>query len=523
MSKPEPIENNPKDPPVIDIEAMASAMKAKMDEAAKADNDANAQDVALTSSKPLTYFNTKSGPFYAKAKEILQTGDFEAVLSKIETGITTILSLLPSQDDLHESLAPLYYMYGTTLLYSIEESQDTAEASVMAQGGDEAAGDLQIAWENLESARNVLTKLSCDSDNEQERVLDLAQIESRLADLSRHNGHYDQAIQDYESCCESRRGILQGDQVWDRRIADVEYSLGMTSLLLAAEGEKNLLNQEEEQEGGKKNEQTNALLAAMAAAGAAAEPDPNEAEKVNLSPEEISALREKSIRHYVQCARILAGIIATMSGANPTETAAADDSLENHENKKMAATKEASKSSTSASVSVQEQASKALSAIRDRVSKLKPTQSSDDDTVHDLREMMDEIQETIDNCEQDREGLRDVNKMRKKAEDDIKKADGVEGESGRSTTGDANAGTTTIGFGSVTKDGKEATDASSSTPIGFGTATVDSGDAGATTIGFGTASSTVASASAPMLVVKKKKKKAATLDNTQDSKRAKTE
>ena len=147
---------------------------------------------------------------------MMQTGDFEATLSKIETGITTVLSLLPSHDDLHPSLAPLYYMYGTTLLYSIEESQDTAEASVMAQGGDDAAGDLQIAWENLESARNILTKISSDGtsssiEEEEERALDLAQIQSRLADLSRHNGHYDQAIRDYESCCETLRITLQGE------------------------------------------------------------------------------------------------------------------------------------------------------------------------------------------------------------------------------------------------------------------------------------------------------------------------
>lgn len=513
MSKPEPIDTNTveteappatKPAPEIDIEAMAAAMKAKIEQAAKADDDTNAEDVAYVSSKPLTYFHTKTGPFYTKAKKILQTGDFEATLSKIETGITTILSLLPSHDDLHQSLAPLYYMYGTTLLYSIEESKDT-EASVMA-GGDDTAGDLQIAWENLESASNVLTKLTCEGEEEEERVLDLAQIQSRLADLSRHNGHYDLAIRDYESCCESRRSVLKGDKVWDRRIADVEYSLGMTSLLLAAEGEKNLVNQEDEEQ----NAQKNALMAAMTAAGAAAESEPSD--KVNLSPAEITALREKSLRHYVQCARILAGIIATMTGANSSEMAEADGSLENNEHKKIAS-KETS--ADDSSVTVQEQASKALSTIRDRVSNLKPTDALDADTIHDLREMMDEIQETIDNCEKDREGLRDVNKMRKKAEEDIKKADS--GDAFASANGESN-GATTIGFG---LEGKEAA-ASSSTTIGFGSAASASGS---TSIGFGSGTSATTSnpenAAAPMLVVKKKKKKA-TLESS-IAKRAKTE
>ena len=188
MSKPDPSEQAPhseKPSPVIDVTGMAAKMEAA---SAKVDDDMNAADVATVSSNPLTYFNTKTGPFYVKAKQILQTGDFEATLSKIETGITAIVSLLPSPDELHESLGPFYYMYGTTLLYSVEESQDTADTNVMAQqGGEDGAEDLQIARENLESPRNILTKLSYEGAEEEERVLDLAQLHVRLADLSRQN------------------------------------------------------------------------------------------------------------------------------------------------------------------------------------------------------------------------------------------------------------------------------------------------------------------------------------------------
>ena len=502
MSKPDPSEQAPhseKPAPVIDVTEMAAAMAAKMEAAsAKADDDMNAADVATVSSKPLTYFNTKTGPFYVKAKQILQTGNFESTLSKIETGITTILSLLPSPDELHESLGPFYYMYGTTLLYSVEESQDTADTNVMAQqGGEDGAEDLQIAWENLESARNILAKLSYEGAEEEERVLDLAQLHVRLADLSRHNGHYQQAITDYEACNESRRSLLKGDKLWDRRIADVEYSLGMTSLLLAAEGEKNLQN-EENGEKDEKDEGQNALLAAMTSAASG---DTENTKKVNLSPEEIQAFREKSLRHYVQCARILAGVIATKAGADPSIMADADEILENNENKKCAS-KETS-TINGDSKTVQEHASTALSTIRDRVSGLKPTDDANINSIHDLREMLDEIQETIDNCEQDRVGLRDVNEMRKKAEDDIKKADTADAFAASNKDKSSN-GTTTIGFG-----GSSASAASSA--------------AATTTIGFGAGSAGQAEkvAAAPMMVTKKKKKKV-TLENS-SSKRAKTE
>ena len=454
--------------------------------------EATSADVALVASEPLTYFNTKNGPFYTKAKEILQTDDFEAALSMIETGLTTILSMLPGQDN-HEALGPLYYMYGTTLLYSVEESQDTAEASVMAQGAEQTAGDLEIAWENLETARSILTKLKCEGAEDEERVLDLAQIHCRLADLSRHNGHYEQAIQDYESCCEGRRNQLKGIKVWDRRIADVEYSLGMTCLLFAAEGEKNLMDKEDKEDD--KDAHQNATIAAMAANTGASAP---EHEKVVLSLEQITVSRGKSIRHYVQCARILAGIIACKSNADPIKMSAADESLENNQNKKCSAEEATSSDNTS----VQEKASNALNTIRSRISKLKPGNPEDAGVIHDLTEMLDEIQETVDNCETDREGLRDVNKMRKKAEDDIKKADAMGAALASTDEALAEASTTTIGIGD------------------------DYTSIGVTSIGFGAVSATTGQedrkkSTAPMMVVKKKKKTATLQKN--DCKRAKTE
>lgn len=451
-----------------------------------------AKHISEISSKDLTYFNTKNGTFYTKAKEILQTDDFEAAMTIVATGLTTLESMLQGQDN-HESLAPLYYLYGTTLLYSIEESQDSAEASVMAQGAEQSAEDLEIAWENLESARNIISTMSCEGSEEEERILDLAQIHLRLADLSRINGHYEQAISDYESCCDSRRSVLTGDKVWDRKIADVEYQLGMTSVELAAQAEKNLMNKE----GG--DGKTNPAIAAMAAASGMELPD--ESQKVDLSASEINALREKAIRHYVQCARIFAGIIALKSGEDPDKISEADESLENNENKKMAA----SEAKAASSSNVQEIASKALKNIRDRVSNVKASSEDDKLDIEDFSDILDVIQETIDACETDREGLRDVVEMRKKVEEEINKDDA--NPFGQSS---ADEGTTTIGFG--TSDSKPTAAASSATTIGFGGATSN--------IGFGS-SSEAAKTVTPMMVVKKKKK-APTLEKV-EAKKARAE
>ena len=154
----------------------------------------------------LSYESTKQNPSYTEAKELLQVGDFEAALATIEGEISTTISLLSSlitssssssssntkdlyssNVDLHEALAPLYYLYGTTLLYSVEESQNPEESVMMNTsttstnnhendddnndgdnqdeiGGavstnEEITSDLQIAWENLETARSIIVRL----------------------------------------------------------------------------------------------------------------------------------------------------------------------------------------------------------------------------------------------------------------------------------------------------------------------------------------------------------------------------
>ena len=59
--------------------------------------------------------------------------------------------------------------------------------------------------------------------------------------------------------------------------------------------------------------------------------------------------------------------------------------------------------------------SKHLSNIWHRVATLKPPELTDKSEVHDLKEMLDEIQEKIDNAVTDAKGLRKVGLTRKRS------------------------------------------------------------------------------------------------------------
>ncbi|EJK61074.1 hypothetical protein THAOC_18490 [Thalassiosira oceanica] len=204
--------------------------------------------------------------------------------------------------ELHESLGPLYYLYGTTLLYSVEESDAMMAAGAPAvgaqrrpDGGEEGepeegeggepssepadvevgqeeegegeaeapadpAEDLQIAWENLETARNILSRLvatfrggeeegsetksgkSCGDEKADDEVsalavnggapytpderssllLDLAQVHTRLGDLQRSNSAMLPCVADYAAALTLRTEVL-GE--YDRRVADSHFSL----------------------------------------------------------------------------------------------------------------------------------------------------------------------------------------------------------------------------------------------------------------------------------------------------------
>jgi hypothetical protein len=134
--------------------------------------------------------------------------------------------------------------------------------------------------------------------------------------------------------------------------------------------------------------------------------------------------------------------------------------------------------------------SQTLRDWRENVANLSPSDAGDL-TVEDLRQLLDEIQETVDEAERSQDAVRQASQMRVQAQ---KAADGEGGELG------ADGSTTTIGFGKPTLSGEVP-------PV---------------------ATTTQATAQAkPMMVIKKKKKKRDEDEDSKpaavESKRAKTE
>jgi hypothetical protein len=161
---------------------------------------------------------------YLLAKQLLNEGKFEDALEILEQELETTKSMLATSSsssssssflghkqktqnnnnnimntDVHPALAPLHYLYGTTLLYSLEEAKDdngqdmaTMTTAILPQDVDDNdpsnsvsnhnnnnpcahlpessspflaepatvvsddAEDMEIAWENFEVARHII-------------------------------------------------------------------------------------------------------------------------------------------------------------------------------------------------------------------------------------------------------------------------------------------------------------------------------------------------------------------------------
>ena len=114
------------------------------------DVDNDAVILSTLTIKAPSYAQTKESATHSRIKSLLSSGEFESALSLAEKGIGLVLSKA-NGNELHESLAPLYYLYGTTLLYSVEEGTagDSMSSVMTARGesgpGQEGAEDLEIA------------------------------------------------------------------------------------------------------------------------------------------------------------------------------------------------------------------------------------------------------------------------------------------------------------------------------------------------------------------------------------------
>lgn len=449
-----------------------------------------------------TYQSVESGDVYLLAKRHLNKGEFEEAMSVIEEGIRDTQELLkkitnsPDGDfTLHESMAPFHYLYGTTLLYSIEETDQemtTAGSAVSTAvvSGDQAAlpgvaaaaeqeqdedgegvqtaEDMQIAWENLETARQIMEKMF-DSNENNEMVekleLDLAQIYLREGDLQRINGRYEASISDYQSCLRLRKkSKFLG--TFDRKIADVHYNLGLVYITLASKDEGT--GDDDEGDASKK-------------------PASAQDEKVKEAKREMA--RNKGVYHYLECSKCFCGQIASICNADAQsviDVAAGDEDAKAKSSPVYKTTGEEDEEMELPNV-----ASSKLQMMRKRAAEL--VSSSDLSgvqqlDVEDLLQLLEEIQETVDEAENSTKGVQEVTNM-KAAVAALAAADGEPGESKAE-----DGSTTTIGFGNAAA----ASASGATTTTGFG----NTASAGVVT------SAAPAAPSRPMMVVKKKKRPA---------------
>eukprot|EP00584_Thalassiosira_punctigera_P009204 CAMPEP_0172533800 /NCGR_PEP_ID=MMETSP1067-20121228/6380_1 /TAXON_ID=265564 ORGANISM="Thalassiosira punctigera, Strain Tpunct2005C2" /NCGR_SAMPLE_ID=MMETSP1067 /ASSEMBLY_ACC=CAM_ASM_000444 /LENGTH=575 /DNA_ID=CAMNT_0013318497 /DNA_START=84 /DNA_END=1811 /DNA_ORIENTATION=+ len=504
--------------------------------------DASAPAAATPTTTP-TYFATKRSKAYALSKQLLASGSLDDALSTLEMTLQLSRKMLANStklenDDgggdeieLHESLAPLYYLYGTTLLYSVEESDvmmasnqrggtpadmevDGSERSDdggegnepdddEVGGGREAevapiaadpAEDLQIAWENLDLARSIVSRLvagfhdiaSHDDeadgevalkreekggpaasvtaeyslDQQTDLLLDLAQIHARLGDLQRANANVLPCIDDYELALRLRVKCLGR---FDRKVADVHFSLAGA----CAEAPSKI---------GESEGRVDRFVQELGGGGNSDAMDTDD--KHQLSEGERAEFRRRSLEHYLACGVAFAGIMAGMCGEDAEKLTSAGD---------VGGSAPASAAASAASgAASSDRPAEAMAALRRRVSELRPSEKEREE-FDDLREMMDEIQEAMDTAEETEEGLKSLGEMKanemKKHE---AKRDG--GEGAAEETEEEGGGTTTIGFGAA-------------------------GDVAAAGANVGFGSDAAASAAPTMLVVKKKKKKPQAADD----------
>ena len=310
---------------------------------------------------------------------LLQEGDFESALATIEDGLKSTLEDLPPSEDtqLHESLCPFYYLYGSTLLYSIEESNDPnqqmtkpGEGNEGADGGGEEAAapteDIEIAWENLETARTILGRLLEQEPESRKLQADFAQVHLRAADLQRLNGTYDGAVSDYTISLKYRSATELSK--WSRKIADIHYNLGLVS------------------------------FHHVATMNSAKESDPN----ADLSL--LEATRARGFKHYYECATTFGGIVAELCGADPDELVQqAENSVPNF--KSTGEDAEDEKEGDVKMISLK------LEALRKCIAELDVNDDAKLD-VDNIVSVLDEIQETIDEAESSEQGMQEVTSMK---------------------------------------------------------------------------------------------------------------
>jgi tetratricopeptide (TPR) repeat protein len=282
-----------------------------------------------------TYQSSKTSSCYQNAKALLNAGEFEKALETLMESMDWTRSQLANlvddveSIDLHDSLAPLHYLFGTTLLYNIEESSDDNQqmTETIETGEDEedperdvnasfengnneeedeepvendenCIDDMQNAWDHLDTARIILERMleqnSAGVDDSELRD-DLAQVLLRQGDSQRYSGVLESAVESYSSCLGHLTSGEAGSDRYTRKIADVHCNLGVVYFNLV------LKESDEEPEDGQET-----------------------------SEQKRNFYRQQGYIHYYECAKSLAGIVAELSGSiDPKDLFCRAESLPN--------------------------------------------------------------------------------------------------------------------------------------------------------------------------------------------------
>jgi hypothetical protein len=498
-----------------------------------------------------TYESSETSENYVTGKELLAEGDFEQALAVIEDGIVTTSTLVESAGldaGLHESMAPFHYLYGTTLLYSIEESNDSqqvtntvdesgtgdndndndndnaepdqhhqeeAEASAPAVASaaaaaasaaspsdppddddnnqtspaDDNADDMQIAWENLEAARTIVELLLSH---------DAASTTTTTTTTTTMSSDRTNKIKLDLSQILLREGDLQRlNGRYADAIHDYQSCVDLRTQVLPDLYDRRIADA-----------QCNLGLSYLTSASELQKEPSSEEEKqtmdlavrLQLSEEHV----QKGIQAYIECSKVLCGKIAILCGADPTtllaeasnkqsagfKTTGLDDDNDNTNGNGNA----------TAAAKAPSDATLFLHALRKRVADLQPLEA-DDATVPDLRQVLDEIQETIDEVEPSQDAVRQASHLRVQAQQAALAADGQE-------VTDAAGVTTSIGFAPISTTTTSSTTTTAANPWAHlpVDTTKPAAAAGDAADAVAPAGNNNAKPAMPMLVKKKKKR-----------------
>jgi hypothetical protein len=416
-----------------------------------------------------TYESVEASELYQTALSLMREGEFEDCIELVEQGIDdlkeTLAAALRAEEegsgagsvDVHPSMAPYYYLYGTALLYKVEEQDlnsgavgggavaDAAASSPpSAFGGgndnddddeegqeyyngedeDDAADkveDLQVAWEFLESARGLLEKLIATTAPAEEGGradkyrADLAQVRLREGDLNRMNGQSQAAVADYQASLEYLEGCAARVGPYSRKVADLHYNLGLLCTLEAAAAS--------EPASAAPPDASNPMLAALMPAMLPPQP-----QQKALSGREKAALRSRGVYHFWQCCQVLAGQLAMLCGVDdPSEILdRAERTVANLKSVGGGTSKLGDGAAGDAEGDKAEHpaiVSRKLSNLRADLALLLPSSAAaaatgNDagqgpmDPVAELVQLLDDIQETIDEVERSEEGIQQVTEMK---------------------------------------------------------------------------------------------------------------